>query len=59
MLDDWEVPRFRARFQEYSRLGALDWPPMALHRPSRSAIYDPADQQAASAGQSIYTDVIW
>jgi hypothetical protein len=59
MLDDWEVPRFRARFQEHSRLGALDWPPMALHRPSRSAIYDPADQQAAAAGQSIYTDVVW
>lgn len=59
MLDDWEVPRFRARFQEHSRLGALDWPPMALHRPSRSAIYDPADQPAAAAGQSIYTDVVW
>ena len=58
LLEDWEVPRFRAKFQDSTPLGALDWPLRAVHRRSGSSIYDPADQQAAREGRSIPTDVI-
>jgi hypothetical protein len=58
LLEEWEVPRFRAKFQDSTPLGALDWPPRAVHRRSGSSIYDPADQQAAREGRSIPTDVI-
>jgi hypothetical protein len=58
VLDEWEVPDFRAKFRDHSPLGALAWPPMAVHEPSGSIIYDPADQQAAQRGQSIATEVI-
>jgi len=58
LLEEWEVPRFRAKFRDSTPLGALDWPPRAVHRRSGSSIYDPADQQAAREGRSIPTDVI-
>lgn len=53
LLQDDEEPHFRARFAEHSRLGRLDWPPIArLRRSPGVKIYDPAGRGPAS------TDII-
>jgi 4-amino-4-deoxy-L-arabinose transferase-like glycosyltransferase len=57
VLDEWEVPRFRAKFRDHTPLGALDWPPLAQHA-SGSRIYDPADRAAAIRGASFPTATI-
>ena len=46
LLDPGEIDAFRQRFQPASRLGALDWPPIARLRGS-TALYDPFDRDAA------------
>jgi hypothetical protein len=40
VLDDWEEPVFRDRFQSYSARGRLDWPPIALIHSGRVRVYD-------------------
>jgi hypothetical protein len=59
LLEKAEEPAFRERFQAHSRLGALDWPPMAqLEHASAVRIYDPANRQEAMAGRPVPTEVI-
>jgi hypothetical protein len=36
LLEEWEVPVFRERFQRSSPLGALDWPPAVRLEYARS-----------------------
>jgi hypothetical protein len=40
LLDDWEEPQFRARFDGHTPLGRLDWPPIATLDHNRVRIYD-------------------
>jgi 4-amino-4-deoxy-L-arabinose transferase-like glycosyltransferase len=51
-----EEPAFRKRFGTRSRLGALDWPPIAnTSRRVSVHIYDPADRDRFLAGEPIAT----
>jgi hypothetical protein len=60
-LEGGEEPVFRERFADHSRLGALDWPPMAsTSRGVPVHIYDPADRDRFLAGEPIGTfDVLF
>jgi hypothetical protein len=42
LLDEWEEPVFRAHYGSATRLGVLDWPPLALTEIGGVRIYDPA-----------------
>ena len=44
LLEDWEEPRFRSRFGEFSRVGRLDWPPTVALRREGIRIYDPEER---------------
>jgi hypothetical protein len=45
VLEEWEQPLFRERFGAHTKLGALDWQPIATHSGEiRTDIFDPADQ---------------
>ena len=58
VLEAIEEADFRAKFGPSSRLGALDWPPMAdFNREVR--IYDPAGYAAYRAGSKMPTDYIF
>ncbi len=57
LLDDWEEPRFRERFQRRTALGRLDWPPVAIIS-GRVKIYDPADRDAASPNRAGVPEVV-
>jgi hypothetical protein len=58
VLEQWEEPRFRARFRGRSALAALDWPPVArLNHSTKVSIYDPADKEGPSAGQRTSSDI--
>jgi hypothetical protein len=53
-----EEPEFRKRFTGHSRLGGLEWPPVAdIDRYIR--IYDPADYEPYMRGASVKTDRVW
>jgi hypothetical protein len=45
VLDEWEVKKFVERFGGTSRIGALDWPPLATF--GTTGIYDPLDTRPA------------
>ena len=50
LLEDWEQPRFTQRFAAHTRVGALDWQPLASYPGEiRTDIFDPADQTRSSA----------
>lgn len=56
VVEEGEEPQFRWRFDTYTELGKLDWPP--AHRTEehiKVRIYDPADRARFSAGQPIVT----
>jgi hypothetical protein len=45
VLEEWEQPLFRARFGAHTKLGALDWQPIATYSGEiRTDVFDPADQ---------------
>jgi hypothetical protein len=44
LLEDWEEPRFRSRFGEFSGVGKLDWPPAVALRREGIRIYDPEER---------------
>jgi hypothetical protein len=44
LLEDWEEPRFRSRFGEFSSIGKLDWPPTVALRREGIRIYDPEER---------------
>jgi hypothetical protein len=52
VLDGPEVEAFRERFSRTNRLGALDWPPIAMLG-SIVAIYDPIDRKADTSPLAI------
>ena len=56
ILEDEEVPRFRARFVA-ERLGGLDWPPHAeVHAAVRVHVYDAADRDRHLGGGRVSTE---
>src|SRR5436190_1940931 len=58
VLEDEEVPRFRARFRA-ERLGGLDWPPHAeVHGPVRVTVYDAAARDRYLAGGAVATEQV-
>jgi hypothetical protein len=40
VIEEFEEPKFRKRFESVSRIGALDWQPVAEFESPRLAIYD-------------------
>lgn len=58
LLEPWEVPRFRERFRDRSRLGLLDWPPLVELERAQVRIYDPADRDPAGGGRGRGTEVL-
>jgi hypothetical protein len=58
LLESWEVPRFKQRFQNASRFAALDWPPRAeIGRDI--ALYDFADRDRFFRGSSVRSERVW
>ena len=57
VVEQWEEPRFRERFEGRSALGALDWPPRyEIDRQVR--IFKPSDRDAYLKGASVPTEHI-
>jgi hypothetical protein len=57
VVEQWEEPGFRARFEGHSPVGALDWPPrFEIDRQVR--IYKPSDRAAYLRGDSVPTETI-
>jgi hypothetical protein len=55
VVEQWEEPRFRERFERRSPVGALDWPPrFVIDR--QVAIYKPSDRAAYLRGEPVPTD---
>jgi hypothetical protein len=55
VLDDWEEPDFKRRFQG-QRWGALDWPPrVEIETEPMARLYDPADRDRHLAHQPVRT----
>ncbi len=51
LLDEWEEPVFRAHYESAGRLGALDWPPLAITEHGGVRIYDPAHASVAASAR--------
>lgn len=59
VLEDWEEPLFRNRFEAETALGALDWPPAArLIAPRVVNIYDPRDRERHLRAEALTTRII-
>jgi len=58
VLETWEEPAFKARFQSQSPYGALDWPPMAQVG-TEVRIYDPAARARYFAGEPMTVERVW
>lgn len=57
LVERWEEPFFRERFEASSRLGGLDWPPrFDIDRQVR--IFDPADRAPYFSGEFIPTELV-
>lgn len=57
VLETWEEPDFRRRFEGYSAFGRLDWPPLAdIGRYIRVRIYDPSARARYLAGEEVRTE---
>jgi len=57
VLERWEEQAFRQRFAAGSRIGGLDWPPLAQHR-AGVVVYDPDQRALFAAGRPVETDRI-
>ena len=44
LLDEWEVPEFKKRFEDRSTLGSLDWPPLLELDLTHVRIWDAKDR---------------
>jgi hypothetical protein len=44
VLDDWEVPEWKQRFENRSPLGSLDWPPMLELDHTQVRVWDAGDR---------------
>jgi len=58
LLETWEVPEFQKRFNGFSPLASLDWPPLVVMREAQIRIYDPADRQGFLAGRPKLTETV-
>jgi hypothetical protein len=58
LLEAWEEPAFRARFERHSEYGALDWPPMAQIG-TEVRLYNPADRARYYAGAVTPMERVW
>jgi hypothetical protein len=58
VLDAAEVDEFRRRFSGQSRIGALDWPPLATLRSGSVAVYDPLDRSSGESPIAIGTTAL-
>ena len=58
LLEAWEEPAFRARFERHSEYGALDWPPMAQIG-TEVRLYNPADRARYYAGEATPMERVW
>jgi hypothetical protein len=58
LLESWEEPGFRTRFENHSDIGKLDWPPKyEIDRTVR--IYDPKDRARYGRGERVDTEYLW
>jgi hypothetical protein len=58
LLESWEEPGFRTRFENHSDNGKLDWPPRyEIDRAVR--IYDPKDRLRYARGERVDTEYLW
>jgi len=58
LFERGEEQEFRTKFDGHSRLGGLDWPPIAdINRQVR--IYDPADRERYKQGERVETHRVW
>lgn len=58
LLEDWEIPLFRQRFQGFSALGEINWMPQAIIHANRVRIYDPADRVTGLPDRVRVPDVV-
>lgn len=58
VLDDWEEPGFRQRFEGQSALAGLDWMPVARVDSNRVRIYDTADRQAGRPDRERIPEIV-
>jgi hypothetical protein len=59
VLEDWEEAQFRARFQGYSILAALNWPPVAwVDTPIKTRIYDPAEAELPASSRRVTSEIL-
>jgi hypothetical protein len=59
LIEDWERPQYMERFSTQTKLGSLDWPPIATyHGNVRADIFDPEDRDRYLAGERIATRII-
>jgi hypothetical protein len=59
LIEDWERSQYMKRFSTQSKLGSLDWPPIAsYHGNVRADIFDPEDRDRFLAGERIATRII-
>lgn len=59
LIEDWEQAQYLERFTGHSKIGALDWPPLARYTGGvRAEIFDPEDRDRFLAGERITTRTI-
>jgi hypothetical protein len=56
LVESWEMPAFQKRYNGFSPLASLDWPPLAIMRETNIRIYDPAERPAFLAGRPPLTE---
>ncbi len=58
LVESWEEPAFRNRFENESDIGRLDWPPIyEIDRVVR--IFDPRDRAKYHRGENVSTEYLW
>jgi hypothetical protein len=58
LLDDWEVPAFRERFEDRSAHGSLDWPPMLELEHVNVRVWDLAERRRRGPPAARSTEVL-
>lgn len=59
LIEDWEQAQYLERFTGHSKIGALDWPPLARYTGGvRAEIFDPEDRDRFLAGERNTTRTI-
>jgi hypothetical protein len=58
LLDDWEVPEFKQRFENRSVLGALDWPPVLELDHVHVRVWDLTDRARRQPQRTRTTEVL-